>query len=165
MSGRFCSSCGRRPDRETCCWSVESGECARPCPLVPARRWEEWSEEQQFLITLLMAGFGGAAEEWQLLCRLPWPQYRLEGHVVDFDDREDESAVHLACFREPDDRDRGRRYFLTDLARASYEANQEAVREAASFARGYPFGRYRGADAPGGEETGDEVTPAHQGQK
>ena len=137
---------------------------ALPAGPGPALGWEEWSEEQQFLITLLMAGFGGAAEEWQLLCRLPWPQYRLEAHVVDFDDREDESAVHLACFREPDDRDRGRRYFLTDGARASYEANQEAVREAASFARGYPLGRYRGADAPGREETGVALAPTHRGQ-
>jgi hypothetical protein len=122
--------------------SLGAGDRAQPCPLLPARRWEEWNGEQQFLILFLMEEFGGAAEEWELLRRLPWTRYRLEEYVIDFEERPERAGIEFPCFREPDDRDRGRRYFLTDLARASYAAHlrDEEAREA--HRKGFPFGRY-----------------------
>jgi hypothetical protein len=147
MKDHFCSNCGRQPARETCCWSQgPDGSHAAPCRLIPPPRWEEWDEDERFLIELMMEAFGGAAEEWELLRRLPWPRWRLEEQVIDFEDRTDGAAASYPCFREPDEKDRGHRYFLSDLARASFTVHQREEEAAAAFARGFPFGRYRGPD-------------------
>lgn len=119
MKDRFCPSCGRQPAEDLCCWSIRVDR-PQPCPLVSPPPWEQWDDDAQFLIRLLMEEFGGAAEEWELLRRLPWPRYRLDQQVIDFDERLDDTALAFPCLRETDDRDRGRRYFLTDLARASF---------------------------------------------
>ena len=147
MNDQYCSSCGRQPVRETCCWGLGLHDRAEPCALVPALPWDHWNAEEQFLITLLMTEFGGAAEEWELLCRLPWPRYRLDNCVIDFETRPDGAALEAPCFREPDDRDRGRRYFVSDLARQAYERHRREIEAQMAWARGFPFGRARAPEA------------------
>jgi hypothetical protein len=157
---RFCANCGRQPLRETCCWVLgPEGGHARPCPLLPPLRWEQWNPDEQFLIQVLMREFNGAAEEWELLRRLPWSRWRLEEHVMEFEERPDDAARAFPCFREVDDRDRGRRYYLSDLARHSYETHLREQREAAAFRAGFPFGRH-GADAIGPLEREQPNGPA-----
>jgi hypothetical protein len=98
----------------------------------------------------LMEEFGGAAGERELLrprgpaprcAPPPWTRYRLEEYVVDFEERPERAGWEFACFREPDDRDRGRRYFLTDLARASYAAHRREEEAREAFRKGFPCGR------------------------
>jgi hypothetical protein len=124
MRDRYCASCGRTLLGRDCCWVVEDGQEPRPGRLIPPKRWEEWDSEARFLVTVLMGRFGGAAEEWELLCRLPWDRWRLASQVFDADNHEPEAAELLPCARETDERGRGTRYFVTDLARASYEAHR-----------------------------------------
>jgi hypothetical protein len=61
-----------------------------------------------------------AAEEWELLCRLPWTRGRLGNYVFDAERHGPETALHYPCMREADALGRGTRYLVTDLAREAY---------------------------------------------
>jgi hypothetical protein len=124
MRDRYCAGCGRKPVGRDCCWFVEErpGAEAEPGQLVPAKPWEQWNADHRFLTTLLVERFGGAAEEWELLCRLPWASSRLANCVFDAASHGPEAALHYPCLRETDLHGRGVRYLASDLARDSYEA-------------------------------------------
>jgi hypothetical protein len=123
---RFCAACRTKPPGRDCCWFVEDTAGAEPEPgeLVPVKPWREWSAEARFLVTTLLELFHGAAEEWELLCRLPWTRGRLSNYVFDAERHGPEAALHYPVMREKDALGRGTRYMVTDLARASYEAHR-----------------------------------------
>src|SRR6266508_14860 len=84
MEERFCANCGSRPESGSCCWYVDGEtEALKPHPSIGAKAWEAWNADQRFLIALLMEQFGGAAEEWELLRRLPWTCSRLSNCTCD----------------------------------------------------------------------------------
>lgn len=121
MDEQYCAHCGSRPAGPTCCWYVDEKEEPHPHPLVAGRSWTAWTERQRFLITLLMERFGGAAEEWELLCRLPWPERWLLDCAAEPWAGWREPALRFPCLKEKDAR--GTRYFLTDMARDAYQAH------------------------------------------
>jgi hypothetical protein len=127
---RYCAHCGSRPEGSTCCWYVD-GEETEPQPhrLVPGKAWAEWSGRQRSLILLLMERFGGAAEEWELLCRLPWPQRWLLDCAGEAWSHWPEPGLMFPCLREKEAR--GIRYYLTDMARDAYTAHRRAEAVAA----------------------------------
>jgi hypothetical protein len=122
----FCAACGTKPPGRDCCWFVDETPGAEPGPgeLVPAKPWREWSAEARFLVGLLMERFNGAAEEWELLCRLPWTRGRLSNYVFDAERHGPETALHYPCMREADALGRGTRYLVTDLAREAYDTHR-----------------------------------------
>ena len=122
MHHRYCPVCGSRTEKESCCWFLgdEEEDDPRPYTLVPAKPWGEWSEEHRFLIALMMEQFGGAAEEWELLCRLPWPEWRFTRSVCEPWGERLVSATDHPCIRET--HGFRTRYYLCDLARDAYTA-------------------------------------------
>jgi hypothetical protein len=123
---RFCAACGTKPPGQDCCWFAEETAGAEPEPgaLVPLKPWSEWSPEARFLVTVLMELFHGAAEEWELLCRLPWTLGRMSNYTFDAERHGPEAALFYPVMREKDALGRGTRYLVTDLARAGYEAHR-----------------------------------------
>jgi len=123
----YCPVCGDRAEEKTCCWYVDDDDDPHPHLLIPPKPWVEWSADHRFLITLMMERFGGAAEEWELLCRLPWPEWRFESCVCEPWGRWIVSVSDHPCIR--DKKEHRTRYFLCELARDAYTAHQREVLE------------------------------------
>ncbi len=125
MEERYCPHCGSRPEGPTCCWFLDGeDEEPQPHPLVPGKPWAEWSAAHRFLAALLMERFGGAAEEWELLCRLPWPRRRLADGAAEPWGYWPEPALLFPCLREKDTR--GTRYYVTDMVRDAYAGHRRS---------------------------------------
>jgi hypothetical protein len=141
----YCSNCGSQTEKLTCCWYQEGeADHLHPHPLIPGPSWEAWTADHRFLIALMMERFGGAAEERELLARLPWPVWRLVSCTYDPWGTWELSPLDHPCIRER----HGAlvRYFLTDMARHAYERYQrEEQAAAAGFRPGFPFGSSRPA--------------------